>query len=100
MNSRVYEPDESSPVYGRGTRVKFKRTLSVGTGDFNPAMHQDVGSGATGTIVTVFPSTVIDLDSANGGEFSQPLRVRVGSAGPLTDDFDIIDVKPFLRVVR
>ena len=72
----------------------------MGTGGLDPSTHQDVDTGATGTIVTVFPSTVIDLDSANGGDFAQPLRVRVGNAGRLTDDFDIIDVKPFLRVVR
>ena len=100
MKCRVYQPEDAGPIYGRGTRVKFRRTLPVGTGGLNPAANRDIEPGATATIVTVFPSTVVDLDDANGESFSQPIRVRVGNGGLLKDDFDIIDVKPVLRVVK
>jgi hypothetical protein len=100
MRCKIYSAENAPPMYGRGTRVRFKRALSVGTKVFNQTIRCDVDKGSTGTIVSVFPNTVIDLDTDQGGDIFPTMRVSLRPGTRLKDDFDIIDDTPALRVIK
>jgi len=94
MSTRIYGAnDEHVKVFAKGTRVRFRRDVSVSKPMPNGVMGNTVvEKGEQGTIKSVFPHRIIQLDS--GREISFHISIK------LTDELEIVADKAKLRLVE